>query len=61
MKFLVIWQLGLALLSPYAASAVARMPAYAKPLEQTGAIEPGGLMRDSTEAAEPPSHDADNE
>ncbi len=34
MKFLVIWKLDLALLSPHVASAVARMPAYAKPLSR---------------------------
>jgi muconolactone delta-isomerase len=37
-KFLVIWKLDLSLLSPRVASAVARMPAYAKPLEQTGQV-----------------------
>ena len=51
MKFLVIWQLGLALLSPYAASAVARMPAYAKPLEQTGAIHGAQAAPDARLAA----------
>ena len=38
MKFLVIWKLDLSLLSPHVASAVARMPAYARPLEQTGKV-----------------------
>lgn len=38
MKFLVIWQLDLALLSPHVASAVARMPTYAQPLERTGKV-----------------------
>jgi muconolactone delta-isomerase len=37
-KFLVIWKLDLSLLSPQVASAVARMPAYARPLEQTGQV-----------------------
>jgi muconolactone delta-isomerase len=37
-KFLVIWKLELSLLSPHVAAAVARMPAYAKPLEQSGQI-----------------------
>jgi muconolactone delta-isomerase len=37
-KFLVIWKLDLSLLSPHVASAVARMPAYARPLEQTGKV-----------------------
>jgi hypothetical protein len=34
-KFLVIWKLELALLSPHVAAAVARMPAYAAPLEKS--------------------------
>lgn len=38
MKFLVIWKLDLSLLSAHVASAVARMPAYAQPLEQTGQV-----------------------
>lgn len=38
MKFLVIWKLDLSLLSPHVASAVARMPAYAQPLEQAGQV-----------------------
>ena len=38
MKLPVIWKLDLALLSPHVASAVARIPAYAKPLEQTGQV-----------------------
>jgi muconolactone delta-isomerase len=37
-KFLVIWKLDLSLLSPHVAAAVARMPAYAKPLEQSGQV-----------------------
>ena len=37
-KFLVIWKLELSLLSPHVAAAVARMPGYAKPLEQSGQI-----------------------
>jgi muconolactone delta-isomerase len=37
-KFLVIWKLDLSLLSPHVAAAVARMPAYAKPLERTGQV-----------------------
>jgi hypothetical protein len=36
MKFLVIWKLELSLLSPHVAAAVARMPAYAAPLEKSG-------------------------
>lgn len=38
MKFLVIWKLDLSLLSPHVASAVARMPSYAKPLEHSGKV-----------------------
>ncbi len=38
MKFLVIWKIELSLLSPHVASAVARMQAYAKPLERSGRI-----------------------
>jgi muconolactone delta-isomerase len=38
-KFLVIWKLELSLLSSHVAAAVARMPAYAKPLERSGQIE----------------------
>ena len=38
MKFLVIWKIELSLLSGHVASAVARMPAYAKPLENSGQI-----------------------
>jgi len=37
-KFLVIWKIELSLLSGHVASAVARMPAYAKPLERSGQI-----------------------
>jgi muconolactone delta-isomerase len=37
-KFLVIWKLELSLLSPHVAAAVARMPAYAKPLENSGQV-----------------------
>jgi muconolactone delta-isomerase len=37
-KFLVIWKLDLSLLSPHVAAAVARMPAYARPLEQSGQV-----------------------
>jgi hypothetical protein len=37
-KFLVIWKIELSLLSPHVASAVARMQAYAKPLERSGRI-----------------------
>jgi muconolactone delta-isomerase len=37
-KFLVIWKLDLSLLSPHVAAAVARMPGYARPLEQTGKV-----------------------
>ena len=38
MKFLVIWKLDLSLLSPQVASAVARMPSYALPLERSGRV-----------------------
>jgi hypothetical protein len=38
-KFLVIWKIELSLLSSHVASAVARMPAYAQPLERSGRIE----------------------
>ena len=38
MKFLVIWKLELSLLSSHVAGAVARMPAYARPLERSGQI-----------------------
>ena len=38
MKFLVLWKLELSLLSPHVAAAVARMPAYAKPLETSGQV-----------------------
>jgi muconolactone delta-isomerase len=38
MKFLVIWQIELSLLSTQLAAAVARMPAYAQPLERTGKV-----------------------
>ena len=38
MKFLVIWKIELSLLSSHVASAVARMPAYARPLERSGRI-----------------------
>lgn len=38
MKFLVIWKIELSLLSSHVASAVARMPAYAQPLERSGRI-----------------------
>jgi len=37
-KFLVLWQLDLSLVSREAAAAVARMPAYAKPLERSGKV-----------------------
>jgi muconolactone delta-isomerase len=37
-KFLVIWKIDLSLLSPHVASAVARMSAYARPLERSGQI-----------------------
>jgi muconolactone delta-isomerase len=38
MKFLVIWKLELSLLSAHVAAAVARMPAYAQPLEKSGQV-----------------------
>lgn len=38
MKFLVIWKIELSLLSSHVASAVARMPSYARPLERSGEI-----------------------
>lgn len=38
MKFLVLWRLDLALLSPHVASAVARVPEYARPLERSGKV-----------------------
>jgi muconolactone delta-isomerase len=38
MKFLVLWRMELSLLSSEMAAAVARMPRYAKPLEQRGAV-----------------------
>ena len=38
MKFLVIWKIELSLLSSHVAAAVARMPAYAQPLERSGQI-----------------------
>lgn len=38
MKFLVIWHLELSLLSRNVASAVARMPSYAEPLERSGKV-----------------------
>jgi hypothetical protein len=37
-KFLVIWKIELSLLSSHVAAAVARMPAYAGPLERSGRI-----------------------
>jgi muconolactone delta-isomerase len=37
-KFLVIWKLELSLLSSHVAAAVARMSAYARPLERSGQI-----------------------
>jgi muconolactone delta-isomerase len=37
-KFLVLWRLDLSLLSKPMAAAVARMPAYAQPLERTGRV-----------------------
>ena len=40
MKSLVIWKPGLSLLSSHVASAVARMPAYAQPLEESGQPAP---------------------
>ena len=38
MKFLVLWRMELSLLSTEMAAAVARMPAYAGPLEQSGQV-----------------------
>jgi len=38
MKFLVLWKLDLSLLSPHVAAAVARMAAYARPLERSGQV-----------------------
>lgn len=38
MKFLVLWRMELALLSSEMAAAVARMPRYAKPLENKGIV-----------------------
>ena len=38
MKFLVLWRIELSLLSREMATAVARMPAYAAPLERSGKI-----------------------
>lgn len=38
MKYLVLWRIELSLLSREMASAVARMPAYAAPLERSGAV-----------------------
>ncbi|HEY3753425.1 MAG TPA: muconolactone Delta-isomerase family protein [Pseudonocardiaceae bacterium] len=38
MKFLVLWRMELSLLSSQMAAAVARMPRYAKPLEERGAV-----------------------
>jgi muconolactone delta-isomerase len=38
MKFLVMWHIDLALLSPHLATAVARMPEYAGPLERSGKV-----------------------
>ncbi len=38
MKFLVIWKIDLSLLSSHVASAVARMSAYARPLERSGQV-----------------------
>jgi muconolactone delta-isomerase len=37
-KFLVLWRMELALLSSEMAAAVARMPRYAKPLEDRGVV-----------------------
>lgn len=39
MKFLVMWRLELARLSPEIMRAVMRMPDYAEPLEQQGKVE----------------------
>ena len=38
MKFLVIWQIEIALLSREILKSVARMPEYAQPLEQQGKV-----------------------
>jgi muconolactone delta-isomerase len=38
MKFLVLWRMELSLLSSEMAAAVARMPQYARPLEQRGQV-----------------------
>jgi muconolactone delta-isomerase len=38
MKFLVLWRMELSLLSSEMAAAVARMPAYAGPLEKSGKV-----------------------
>jgi muconolactone delta-isomerase len=38
MKFLVLWRMELSLLSSEMAAAVARMPRYAKPLEDKGVV-----------------------
>ena len=38
MKFLVLWRIELALLSREMATAVAKMPAYAAPLERKGIV-----------------------
>ena len=38
MKFLVLWRMELSLLSSQMAAAVARMPRYAKPLEERGVV-----------------------
>jgi muconolactone delta-isomerase len=38
MKFLVMWRIELNLLSRHMAAAVARMPAYAAPLERSGKV-----------------------
>lgn len=38
MKFLVLWRMELSLLSSEMASAVARMPRYAQPLEENGTV-----------------------
>jgi muconolactone delta-isomerase len=38
MKYLVLWRMELSLLSAEMAAAVARMPRYAKPLEERGTV-----------------------
>lgn len=38
MKYLVLWRMELSLLSSEMAAAVARMPRYAKPLEERGTV-----------------------